>query len=393
MGGAGSGSVSTSSTGGGIGGEGGIGGGGEGGTGGEGGGREPSWTQVAELPEPGAQEEDFATTDVSLHEETAALSGAGNARVFVRQGQAWVEQQAFAPDAAVDIDFGASVAVFGDTLLVGAPRDAGGSVYVLERTGDTWNEAGRLRPSDDIDNGWFGLDVALHESTALVGTWQGTAYVFSRDSGGAWSEEQRLVPNDDDGADRWTSVAIESETALVASYDTSGNTNGSAYIFEREPGGWELQQELVPDATDEGADFGAAVGLSDDFALVGAPYDRDFRGAVHVFSREGATWRRDPVLLGDDADDGFGQSLAIHDDVAVIANWRHNDYSGSVRVLERSGASWELKDELASAGEPLDRFGASVSVFGDTALIAAPGYGEFDDWFGSAYVFERLIDQ
>jgi len=291
----------------------------------------------------------------------------------------------FVPEDGMDHDFGTSVAVFEDTLLVGAPLDGAGSVYVLERTGRSWSEAARLRPSDGDASSGFGNDVALSPSTALVGTSRGAVHVFTRDADGEWNTGQRLAAGEDNGAS--CSVALDRDTALVGMY--RNGTPGAAYVFVREGASWELQQELVRNVEDEGTEFGRAVGLSGDTALVGAPNDANSAGAVYVFTRDGALWKQTLLLGGDEGKEkGFGHAVAIHGDVILAAAaWGS---SGSVHVWERTESEWDWVQTLASPRGAEDHFGDSISLFAYTALIAAPGSGDLGESFGSAHTFKRV---
>ena len=160
----------------------------------------------------------------------------------------YLEQKVIASGAAGDY-FGVSVALSGDTALVGAYwDDVGantnqGSAYVFTRSGTTWSPQQQLTASDGAAGDYFGVSVALSGDTALVGayhddvganTWQGSAYVFTR-SGTTWSPQQQLTASDGAAGDcfGW-SVALSGDTALVGAYgdDVGANTDqGSAYFY------------------------------------------------------------------------------------------------------------------------------------------------------------------
>ena len=182
-------------------------------------------------------------------------SGSGAAYVFVRSGTSWSEQQKLvAADAAAGDWFGVSVAVSGDTAAVGAFRDDlfggfdQGSVYMFDRSGSTWSQEQKLTSSEaaDLDN--FGSSVALSGNTVLIGVVngdegtgfdQGSAYVFVRS--GTWLEFQKFVASDAELGDTFGSaVALDVDTALIGAHDddhatgVSGSFNGegSAYVLE-----------------------------------------------------------------------------------------------------------------------------------------------------------------
>ena len=146
---------------------------------------------------------------LALAEVTAGALFSGSAYVFVRSGTTWTEQAKLtASDAAALDKLGSSVALSGDTALVGAIFGDGavagsGSAYVFVRSGTTWSQQAKLTASDAAVSDSFGESVALSEDTALVGasgdddagTHSGSAYVFVR-SGTTWSQQAKLAASE-----------------------------------------------------------------------------------------------------------------------------------------------------------------------------------------------------
>jgi hypothetical protein len=168
----------------------------------------------------------------------------------VRSGTTWTQQQKLtASDGAATDNFGSSVALSGDTALVGASGDDvggnanQGSAYVFVRTGTTWTQQQQLTASDGTTGDNFCISVALEGDTAVIGAGaddingnadQGSAYVFVR-TGTIWAQQQKLFAADGAANDFFGySVALNGGTALVGAYldDIGGNVDqGSAYIF------------------------------------------------------------------------------------------------------------------------------------------------------------------
>src|SRR5690606_22769250 len=129
------------------------------------------------LASDGASADRFGIS-VALDADTA-LVGAygdddyrGSAYIFTRGGTAWTEQQKLVASDRAGLDqFGFSVALSGDTVLVGAPYDDArtGSAYVFTHSGTGWTEQYQLAASGGVGDGWFGQPVALSGETALVG--------------------------------------------------------------------------------------------------------------------------------------------------------------------------------------------------------------------------------
>ncbi len=345
---------------------------------------------------------------------------AGSAYVFVRSGEVWTEQAKLtASDAAASDYFGYSVAISGDTAVIGADGDdhAGGTnagaAYVFVRSGGVWTEQAKLTASDAAYKDRFGRSVAVSGDTAVIGarnddhaggTHAGSAYVFVR-SGAVWTEQAKLTASDA-AADDWfgCSVAVSGDTAVIgARYDdhAGGTDAGSAYVLVRSGGVWTEQAKLT--ASDAGADdwFGWSVGASGDTAVIGAlgadPAEGEDAGSAYVFVRSGEVWTEQAKLTASDttAYDYLGGSVAVSGATAVIgavggADPAEGEDAGSAYVFVRSGGVWTEQAKLtASDAAAYDWFGSSVAVSGDTAVIGA----ERDDYAGgydagSAYVFD-----
>jgi glutamate synthase domain-containing protein 3 len=189
---------------------------------------------------------------VPYDDTTAAGSNAGSAYVFTRSGGTWSQQDhLFADDAAAGDAFGDSVAIDGNAIVVGATYDdtaAGlyaGSAYVFTRFDPfgTWPQVAHLFADDAYLDDLFGDSVAISGNTIVVGADNddtaagsnaGSAYVFTR-SGGTWSQQDHLFADDAAAGDGFGgSVAISGDTIVVGEeYDdtAAGNDAGSAYVF------------------------------------------------------------------------------------------------------------------------------------------------------------------
>jgi len=375
--------------------------------------------------------EDYFGVSVALSGDTAlvgaygddvgANSNQGSAYVFTRSGTTWTQQgKLTASDGAADDLFGYSVALSGDTALVGAVLDDvgvnidQGSAYVFTRSGTTWTQQGKLTASDGTDEDRFGYSVALSGDTALVGAWrddvganydQGSAYVFTR-SGTTWTPQGKLTASDGEAGDIFgNSVALSGDTALVgAEYDHVGanSDQGSVYVFTRSGTTWTQQGKLTASDGAAGDYFGISVALSGDTALVGAYLDNVganmWQGSAYVFTRSGTTWTQQGKLTASDgaAEDRFGISVALSGDTALVGAYLDdvgaNIYQGSAYVFTRSGATWTQQGKLtASDGAADELFGVSVALSGDTALVGADSdtVGANSDQ-GSAYFYDII---
>ncbi len=325
----------------------------------------------------------------------------GSAYVFTRSGTTWTPQQKLtATDGAADDFFGNSVTLSGDTVVVGAVRDDmdtkvdQGSAYVFIRSGTTWTQQQKLTAADGVGHDDFGISVALSGDTVVVGasdakiganTNQGSAYVFTR-SGSVWTQQQKLTANDGAALDQFGfSVALSGDTVVVgaASDDIGANTNqGSAYVFTRSGTNWTPQQKLTANDGAAGDVFGFSVALSGDTVVLSAIGDdigaNANQGSAYVFTRSGATWAQQQRLTANDgaANDDFGHSVALSGDTVVVGSDRDdigvNTDQGSAYVFTRGGLVWTQQQKLTAAdGSANENFGYAVALSGDTVVVSA----------------------
>ncbi|MCY7356895.1 MAG: FG-GAP repeat protein [Rudanella sp.] len=326
----------------------------------------------------------------------------------------------FANDGAAEDQFGFSVAISGDYAVVGTPADdigansKQGSAYVFVRNGSTWTQQVKLTASDGAASDFFGASVAISGDYVVVGAFaddigsnnnQGSAYVFVR-TGSSWTQQAKLTADDGAADDNFgNSVAVSGDYVVVGalSDDNGVNTNqGSAYVFVRSGTLWPQQVKLI--ASDGAANdiFGSSVAISGNYALVGAFRDDNGantdQGSAYVFARSGTFWLQQPKLITSDGalDDQFGISVAISGDYALVGAYKDNIETntdqGSAYVFVRSGSTWTQQARLtASDGALDDQFGISVAISGDYALVGAfrNDNGANTDQ-GSAYVFLRI---
>jgi hypothetical protein len=325
-----------------------------------------------------------------------------------------VAQQAYlkASNPGESDEFGTSVAISGDTIVVGAPYE---------------------------DSGTNTINSVPNEAAPDAGA----AYVFVRD-GAVWSQQAYLKALNSGTLDGFgTSVSIDGDTIVIgAAYEASNsigvnsspNNNlpdsGAAYVFTRSGVTWSPQAYLKPISV--GADqFGIAVGISGDTVVVGARFEDSSTvgintlpnelaleaGAAYVFARSGVTWTQQAYLKADNtgADDRFGEAVAISGDTVVIGASIEDSGttgvnsvpdesvtdSGAAYVFSRSGAIWSQEAYLkASNPGGADRFGSSVALSGNTLIVGAfyedssttgvnslPNESAIDS--GAAYIFTR----
>ena len=334
-----------------------------------------------------------------------------------------------ASDKEAGDHFGESVAISGDTAIVGARfensgGDFAGAAYLFERPEggeNNWGEVAKIQASDIEMEDRFGSGVAISGDTAIVGAFgadtngltAGAAYLFKRNQGGAndWGQVAEVLASDKQRHDRFgISVAISGDTAIVGAAGSSvlGSFTQAAYLFERNEGGgdnWGQVAKIQASNKEAGDAFGTSVAISGDTAIVGAPFEDtggSDAGAAYLFERnEGGAnnWGQVVEILASDkqAGDRFGFSVAISGDTAIVGAQLEGTgglNAGAAYLFERNegGANnWgQVAEILASDKQAGDRFGFSVAISGDTAIVGAQLEGTGGLNAGAGYVFEAV---
>ncbi|MCA9138364.1 MAG: FG-GAP repeat protein, partial [Planctomycetales bacterium] len=272
----------------------------------------------------------------------------------------WVPQPKFQFDPAADADrYGKAIAMDGNTLVVGSQLD--------------------LNLSQDPD------DVAAQKAAGVV-------FVYTWDDQLGWVEQAKLAPSDrrfGGGGGFGSSVDIQGDTLIVGAHWDGAGT-GSAYVYTRQPsGGWSQQTKLTPSDQVAAGHFGYSVGVQDNLAIVGRPGANetgDLNEAVFFYGRQGTTWSESTVLSGSG---DFGRSVAIALNRAAIGA----PATGSVQVIQ-TGA-W-TNEAILTASDPQsgERFGDSVAMTADQIVVGAPNWdatrsGSLIVDQGRAFVFQR----
>ena len=378
-----------------------------------------------------------AYQDDHTDDDSNTIGNAGSAYVFTKVSRVWKQvAKLTADDGAANDEFGYSVAVDGDTIVVGAHQNDAdtndndeGAAYIFTKPALGWGDWSNLDTDGKVAlttkltafgaaaEDEFGISVAVDGNTVLVGAHQdddngdnsGAAYIFTK-FGDVWGnapasgnhrvETAKLVASDAAANDEFgISVALDGDTAVIGAYhddhtddgNTIGNA-GSAYVFTKVSGVWSQKAKLI--AVDGAAndEFGYSVAVDGDTIVVGARQDDTSNGAAYVFTEVSGVWKHVAKLTADDgaANDEFGISVAVDGDIIVVGAHQdddNGDLSGSAYVFTRDSAGgWRQRDKLtASDGEAGDRYGYSVGVSGDTVVVGAYSNDRNEANTGAAY--------
>jgi len=337
----------------------------------------------------GAPIEASVATGVNGDQTNNSALASGAVYVFVRSGTTWIQQAYLkASNAAAGDEFGYSVSLSGDTLVVGALGEGSaatgvngnqaddnaaesGAAYVFVRSGTTWTQQAYLKASNTGGADYFGFSASLSGDTLAIG---------------AMDEASAATGVNGNQAD-----------------NTAGNA-GAVYVFSRSGATWTQQAYLKASNTGAGDHFGMELSLSGDTLAVGAEAEASAAtgvdgnqadntaggaGAVYVFTRSGATWAQQAYLKASntEANDYFGDGVSLAADTLAVGargedsaatgvdgNQADNTAggAGAVYVFVRTGATWAQQAYLkASNAGASDGFGIAVSLAADTLAVGA----------------------
>ena len=311
--------------------------------------------------------------------------------------------------------FGASVCINGDRAIVGAPGDRDGSVagaaYVFKRNAnDTWVLETSLPAPQAGD--LFGFSVSINDNRAIVGAPDyddgpgkknaGAVYIYEV---GAWTPVLLKADAPQAGSVFGYAVSISDKWAIVGAYkarDAANQLTGEAYIFAHDGIVWNpIPQKLQDSVPPVGEMFGLSVSINSRQAVVGAwgGNTPGSVGAAYIFEHDAPSglWTKVQKLPAPTADDNFGYSVSISpsgDRVIVGAQGADtgpvNDNVGAAYLFESAGGAWNLPPQKLQACDKAldDRFGISVSVSGDRAVVGAHREDTGVANAGAAYLFE-----
>ena len=391
------------------------------------------WSQIAKLTSPNGDIDDSFGSAVAVAgtaDGTIVVGAKGvNMGTTVNAGTVYVfdgleddsPAELTAPSAMVGEEVGYSVAVDGDTIVVGTSPDsatAPGQVYVFVKppTGgwvDSNAPAARLTVNGVTAGSGFGEVVAISGDTIVVGAAKqtytdsqsntvdnaGAVYVFTKPTN-RWDNSvtvaKLLAPTPAEGDFFGSSVDVDGSNVAVGSAGAN-----KVYVFTKPSGAWIDSNApgaaVTPSDSQEGDEFGASVDLDGNTLIVGATqYDSTANavqtnpGRTYVFTKSGSSWSQDDDILtglGADAGDQFGASVSVSNDYIAVSrgNQADNDNAGSVQVFP---SGWTTSTDpyvlTASDGAGDDNLGASVAWGGFDLMVGAPGVSQGS---GAVYVW------
>jgi hypothetical protein len=305
-----------------------------------------------------------------------------------------------ASDGEVGDFFGCSVAIDGNYAVVGAENDnvgsniKQGSAYIFFFNGTAWVQQAKLTAADGNDNDNFGHSVSISGDYVVVGAEnddvgvdvnQGSVYIFFR-TGSSWAQQAKIFAAGGGANDFFgNSVSISGSYIVAGSRgdDVGANTNeGSAYFFVRSGVNWTQQDQVVAPFGAANDQFGYSVSISGDYAVVGAPYDdiapNTDNGTIHIFLRSGTNWSHQQTYsIPVGGEHNLGYKVSISGDIIVAGYPKFGNPPSAVTFLRRNGVLWESYDGITGLNPEIQEFafwgiGAyGLATFGNYTIIGS----------------------
>ncbi len=254
------------------------------------------------------------------------------------------EQKITASDGAAEDRFGDSVVIDDNYMVVGSTGDddnggLSGSVYIYHLEAGIWGSEQKITASDGAASDDFGYSVAIDNNYMVVGSYRdddkgnasGSVYIYHLEAG-IWGSEQKITASDGSASDSFGySVAIDNNYMIVGSRndDDNGFDSGSVYIYHLETGIWGSEQKITASDGALDDDFGFSVEINNVSIVVGAKGDEKSSGSVYVYHLENEIWGSEQKITASDGASGdyFGYGVGINND-SIVVGAEYDDYDG-----------------------------------------------------------------
>ncbi|TDB67415.1 FG-GAP repeat protein [Arundinibacter roseus] len=327
----------------------------------------------------------------------------GNAYIFVREGNTWIEQAVISLSDGQNYDnFGMSVSISGGSVVVGASSKTvigdnnalnynQGVAVVFVRSGATWTQQAVLSGSDGALNDSFGTSVCIKGTDIIVGApykneGKGQAYLFTLQNS-EWTE--KAILKDEQGtsyAQFGFSVCISGDYAIVGEPYINNGVNvvkGKAFVYNRSGTTWSLQSELTNSYGTSMGNFGNSVLITDKYAVVSSPNESYNSGIVRIYRKDGTNWYEYPELRNNSGipNFNFGKSISIFDDYLLIGSQLNDGLAefdtGRVYLYKLDEYYWKLEKQFSNSSPPASNFGSSVGISGSSFIIGSYGFDNY----------------
>jgi hypothetical protein len=261
----------------------------------------------------------------------------GSAHIFANNGTTWNQVTTLhSDDPKTGAWFGSHVAISGNTVVITEPHQykKSGDAYIFTNSRGTWHQIAHLTGDNSTLQTAFGNSVAISGNTLIVGEPLADAtHIFSNNNG-TWKETARLTsPNHSSTGSFGGAVAISGNVAVIGEHWGGDKHQGDAYIFANNGKTWSLITTLSPkdwkgSDLNGGANFGSSVAIDGNNVIIGFPSAFGERegtaigqaGKVYLFTNTNGTWSQVAWLtVQHPTSEGyFGESLGISGNTIVV---------------------------------------------------------------------------
>ncbi len=317
------------------------------------------------------------------------VNNAGAVYVYERNGTSWGFKQKLTISESEEADMlGEAVGIDGNFIVASAYQAAGitgntGAAYIWKKNGDTWEFMQKIYASDGSSADNFGKSIAVDGNYIVVGAdnedfGSGSAYVFYFD-GTNWTQIAKLQGDDNLNDYFGHSVDISGDYIAVGAWqaNVSGSNEGAVFVFKNNSGTWEFLQKLSADNAEDDDVLGYSVAIDGDYIVTGAHGDDFATGSAYVFYNNGETWEQQAKLTQNNGsyEDYFGKNVSISGDFILVAAQKYDTAKGdegAVYLFVREGTSW-ARTSMFSASDASDTglYGYCTAIDGNYAFASS----------------------
>ena len=347
--------------------------------------------------------------DLAVIGDPAALGDIGQVCTYQRSDEKWSLVDCLTPDSEnLDLiqKFGNVVSLSGNRIVISAEKKQQGKsgvAYVYQRYADSWLLEAELVSPNLYPNDKFASTISTFENYIAIGSQgvaashEGAVYIF-KNTGTGWVNDIVLTPSSSFKSSHFgASVMLSGEYLIIGDDDHGRAHEGSAYIYRRQDGIWNLQASLKGGIVTKSAKYGTSVAISKNYAVIGAKSENNplikknkKSGAVYVYKRTGKLWSNQKKLTASDSShgDSFGSSVAISENYLLIGAENANNSKGTTYLFRNINDVWtEVFKFEADDPWPQDNFGNAIAIAQDYIVIGSHNKNVSDSNQGAGYFY------
>jgi len=356
---------------------------------------------------------------VALSDSIAAIGAhnfnKGRGVVFIAElnKEGWyVTDTLLGSTALSGAEFGNSLAMDGDLLIIGSRRDSEhdvqtGAAYIFQLENGKYEEKQKIFPPSPVPYSNFGWSVAVKNATLYVGApgyehneiEGGAAFGYAYNSGTVNLIDVQHTEPAEILTDFGIRLQITETYLFVSAEEMNFGERGAVYFYKRDADTTVLLQKLFPELGNASYSFGHAISFSPPYLAVGAPYSNGAnKGGAFLYRMEEEQFNlQSTFALTDPADnDYFATALAMEGNTILVGargRVREDGGLGQAYLFEVENDSAVLRATIAGLGTGEDeQLGLRVAMKDSTLLIGATNFDGPGPSSGCAYFYTDQQD-